>query len=113
MSKFDRYAGDGHWHGAAAHDPIRDRHKCPTGHFFALNLRTHTLSHLAGADQEARKQEHDMRALKRQTLDQLRQGARKGRKVLYAWDSACSDYEQWDYWKKRGGIYFITRIKEN
>jgi len=113
LANFDIYAGDGHWHGAGAHDSIQDGRKYPTGHFFSLNLRTHTLSHLAEADQEARKHEHDMRALKRQTLDELRQGACKGRKVLYAWDSACLNYEQWDYWKKRGGIYFITRIKKN
>jgi hypothetical protein len=113
LKGFDLHAGDGHWHKAAAHDPIQDGRKFATGHFFTLDMRSHALSHLALADQEARKHEHDMRALKRQTLEELRQGARKGRKVLYAWDSACLDYRQWDQWKRRGGIYFITRIKEN
>jgi hypothetical protein len=54
-----------------------------------------------------------MRALKRQSIEDLRQGARKGRKVLFAWDRACLDYAQWESWKRQGGIYFITRTKKN
>ena len=44
------------------------------------------MNHLTVADQIERKKEHEMRALKRQTADTLRQGAAKGRKVLYIWD---------------------------
>jgi len=41
------------------------------------------MSHLTVADQITRKKEHEMRSLKRQNVDILRQGAAKGRKVLY------------------------------
>jgi hypothetical protein len=112
LEKFDVYAGDGHWHGAAAHDSFKDGRKWSVGHFYILDLRSHSLSHMETADEVERKHEHDMRALKRQKLEQLRQKAPKGRKVLYAWDSACIDFKQWDEWK-RGGVYFLTRAKEN
>lgn len=113
LKKFDLYAGDGHWHGPACHDKIKDGRKWAVGHFYSLNLRTHAIKHLEMADEVARKHEHDMRALKRQSIQALRQGAAKGRKVLYAWDSACLDFEQWQSWKDTGGVYFITRAKEN
>jgi hypothetical protein len=67
LAHYDLYAGDGHFHQAAAHDP-RDAEsgtKYATGHCFTLNLRTQALSHLTVADQAERKQEHDLRALKR------------------------------------------------
>ena len=112
LKKFDVYAGDGHWHGAAVHDPFKDGRKWAVGHFYTLDLRSHSLSHMETADEVERKHEHDMRALKRQNLEELRQKAPKGRKVLYAWDSACIDFKQWDEWK-RGGVYFLTRAKEN
>jgi hypothetical protein len=54
--------------------------------FYARNLRSGTLSHLTVNDQDAREKEHDMRGLKRQTIDTLRQGAKKKRKVPYVWD---------------------------
>jgi hypothetical protein len=82
------------------------------GHFYTLNMRRHGMKHLEMADEMERKHEHDMRALKRQSIQELRQKAPKGQKVLYAWDSACLDYNQWDSWKCQGGIYFITRMKE-
>jgi hypothetical protein len=113
LKNFDVHAGDGHWHGAAAHDPRRDGRKWPVGHLYTLNLRCHAMNHMEMADEEDRKHEHDMRALKRQSLEALRQGAPKGRKVLIAWDSACIDFEQWEHWKKRGGVYFLTRAKSN
>lgn len=113
LNQFDIYAGDGHWHGAAAHDKLKDGRKWAVGHFYTLNLRNHAINHLEMADEVERKHEHDMRALKRQSIKALRQGAPKGRKVIYAWDSACLDYEQWDYWKQTGGIYFVTRFKDN
>ncbi len=112
LEKFDVHAGDGHWHGAAAHDEAKDGRKWAVGHFYSLNLRSHGIRHLECADQVGRKHEHDMRALKRQSVEDLRQKAAKGRKVLYAWDSACLDYEAWDCWKRRGGVYFVTREKD-
>ncbi len=69
------------------------------------------MSHLEIADEVHRKHEHDMRALNRQHIQDLRQNAPKGRKTLIAWDSAGLDYGQWEQWKKRAGIYFITRAK--
>ena len=115
LNGFDLYAGDGHYHAAAAHDP---RHpegeiKYATGHFFSLNLRTHALCHLSVADQVSRKKEHDMRALKRMDIATLRQGAPKGRKVLHVWDRAGIDFRQWYRWKHGSGIYFLSRVKEN
>ena len=107
-------AGDGHFHAAAAHDraDAGDGVKYATGHFFSLDLRSHALAHLTVADQLARRKEHDMRALKRTTIDTLRQGARKGRKVLYIWDRAGIDFRQWHQWKQVSGIYFLSREKE-
>ncbi len=50
-----------------------------------------------------------MRALKRQTPQQLRQNARK---VFCIWDRAGIDFQQWFKWKENG-IYFLSREKEN
>ena len=133
LDDFDIFAGDGHFVAAAAHDKAAPRAraktktssaakndtvreattKYATGHIYTLNLRTHGMSHLAVADQINRKKEHEMRALKRQTADLLRQGAAKGRKVLYIWDRAGIDFRQWHAWKHRNGIYFLSREKEN
>ena len=87
LAGFDIHAGDGHYHAHAVHDPADSKgRKHAVGHLYARNLRSGTLSHLTINDQIARKKEHDMRGLKRQTIDTLRQGAKKGRKVLYVWD---------------------------
>ena len=51
-----------------------------------------------------RKKKRDIRALKRTTLAALRQGAAKGRKVLYIWDRAGIDFKQWYDWKQGSGI---------
>lgn len=112
---FDLYAGDGHFHGAAAHDPRMGEEggKDAVGHFFCLNLRTHALSHLSVADQIERRKEHDMRALKRLDIEVLRQGAPKGRKVLMVWDRAGIDFQAWHRWKHIAGLYFLSREKEN
>jgi hypothetical protein len=75
-------------------------------------MRRHLLRHIDIADQIDREHEHDMRALKRQSLEALRQGARKGRKVLYVWDRAGIDLAAWEQWK-RGGVYFLSRQKDN
>jgi hypothetical protein len=87
--------------------------KYATGHLYTLDLRSHGMNHLTVADQIERNKEHEMRALKRQTADTLRQGAAKGRKVLYIWDRAGIDFRQWFDWKNQSGIYFLSREKDN
>lgn len=57
--------------------------------------------------------EHDASVLKRKDKEALRQGAPKGRKVLYVWDRACIAFDLWHKLKTSGGIYFITRNKSN
>lgn len=129
LEDFDLYAGDGHYVEAASHDkaaprktPAKDKTlgrtaaftaaKYATGHLYTLCLRSHCATHLTVSDQVERKKEHDMRALKRQDIHALRQGAPKGRKVLYIWDRAGNDFLQWFKWKENG-IYFASREKEN
>lgn len=126
---FDIYAGDGHFIAAASHDKAAPRKspdgnkpvvraaaftatKYATGHLYSLDLRSHCMTHLTVSDQVGRKKEHDMRALKRQDIQTLRQSAAAGRKVLYIWDRAGIDFRQWFQWKQRG-IYFLSREKEN
>lgn len=131
LNDFELYAGDGHFIEAATHDKAKPRGaiktssdpkqtttrqpttKYATGHLYTINLRSHAMSHLAVADQQTRKKEHEMRTLKRQTAEQLRQQAAKGRKVLYVWDRAGIDFRQWSQWKNQNGIYFLSREKEN
>lgn len=132
LEEFEIYAGDGHFVAAAAHDKAAPRRcstneaavekhdaarktqtKYATGQLYTLDLRSHAMSHLTVADQITRKKEHEMRALKRLTVDVLRQGAAKGRKVLYIWDRAGIDFREWHTWKHRHGIYFLSREKEN
>lgn len=114
LDGFAVYAADGHFHAHATHDPsAEDGKKYAMGHFYARNLRTGMLSHLTGADQVNRRKEHDMRALKRLTLAALRQGAPKGRKVLYVYDKAGIDFAKWHEWKQGSGIHILSRCKEN
>lgn len=117
LKDFEILAGDGHFHAASCHDSSPTDKKYPTGHLFTLDLRTHALTHLTVGDQVNRKQEHDMRALKRLEIDTLRQGASRGwrgsRKVLYVWDRAGIDFQQWRQWKFQSGIYFLSREKDN
>ncbi len=114
LDEFDIYAGDGHYHSAATHDLRKQGKKYPVQHFYSINLRSKSLSHLTLADTSGqRKKEHDSRALKRLSIDALRQNAKKGRKVLYVWDKAGIDFFQWFKWKHSAGIYFISREKEN
>lgn len=68
LASFDLYAGDGHYLEHATHDPMIAETRWPTGHFFALNLKSQSLFPLALADLAGRKKEHDLRALKRQPL---------------------------------------------
>ena len=114
LSDYDIHAGDGHYHAAAAHDVKKFGKRYPTQHFYSTDLRTHGLKHLTLADTSGkRKREHDTRALKRLDIKTLRQGAPKGRKVLYVWDRAGIDFMQWFKWKQAGGIYFLSREKKN
>lgn len=133
LDDFDIHAGDGHFIAAASHDKAKPRTtksdqpgmpdpstttrfattKYATGHLYTLDLRSHGMNHLTVADQIERNKEHEMRALKRQTADTLRQGAAKGRKVLYIWDRAGIDFRQWFEWKNQSGIYFLSREKDN
>ena len=139
LDGFWLFAGDGHYHKAAVHNPrvvnaaelipkpallpaeggamSRKREepagtKYAAGHFFALDLRTHLMRHLAAADQQERRKEHDMRALKRLPISELRMGAPRGIKVLYVWDRAGIDFRQW-YHRKQSEVYFISLEKTN
>ena len=114
LDGFDIHAADGHFHGAAAHDKADEKGtKHATGHLYMRNLRSGMLSHLSTLDHILSKKEHDMHGLKRSTIDSLRQGAPKGRKVLLVYDRAIIDFTQWHKWKQGSGIYVITRTKEN
>ena len=114
MKGFAVFAGDGHFHAAAVHDARdADGTKYATGHIYALNLRTHAMHHLDVGDQDARKKEHDIRTLKRQSPAALRFGTPTGTKVILVWDRAGIDFEWWMACKNNHGIYFISRPKEN
>ena len=54
LADFDLYAGDGHFIAAAT--------KYATGHLYALDLRSHSMTHLTVSDQVERNKEHDTRA---------------------------------------------------
>ena len=110
LAPFDLYAGDGHYLEHATHDAAVAETYWATGHFFALNLKSQSLFPLALADQVGRKKEHDVRALKRQSVATLRQGAGKGRKVLWVWDKAGVDLAFWQA-RKASGIYFLSLCK--
>ena len=110
LASFDLYAGDGHYLEHATHDPMIGETRWPTGHFFALNLKSQSLFPLVLADLAGRKKEHDARALKRQSVAMLRQGAGKGRKVLWVWDKAGVDLPFWQE-RKASGIYFLSLRK--
>jgi hypothetical protein len=120
LDDFEIFAGDGHFHAAASHDQ-RDYkgRKTAVGHLYTLNLRNFTCNHLVlGNKKEKRRRKkteknHDITLLKSLDREHLRQGAPKGRKVLYVWDKACIDFTQWFKWKQAGGIYFLSLEKDN
>ena len=116
LKNFEIFAGDGHFHAPSSHDSSPTAKKYPTGHLYSLDLRTHCLTHLCVGDQLNRKVEHDMRALKRLDAEALRQGVPSGwhvgRKVLYVWDRAGIDFQQWHDWKHKSAIYFLSREKK-
>jgi len=114
LDGFDIYAGDGHYHKTSTHEERIAGEKYAPQHFYALNLRSQALGHLClAAYGGERKKEADIHALKRLTTEELRQGAKTGRKVLYVWDRACHDAAQWDEWKMSSGIYFLSRLRED
>ena len=121
LKKWHLVAGDGHYHKAAIFDPKtkadtsrKAPSKSPTGHFFKLDLRTHHIDYLDLAQPEdGKKSEHDMKMLKRQELNTLRDHAPKGTKVLWLWDRASIDYSFWLNAKNLKGIYFATLEKSN
>jgi len=114
LDGFAVFAGDGHFHAAAVHDPRdADGTKYATGHLYALNLRSHAMHHLDVGDQMDRKKEHDMRTLKRQAPETLRYGTPAGTKVMTVWDKAGIDFAWWLKCKNHSGIYFLSRPKEN
>jgi hypothetical protein len=80
------------------------------GHFYSLNLRTHTLRHLAAGEGL---HEHDMSALKRIKPKGLRQGVAQGPRVLIIYDKAGIDFDYWDRCRRECAVYFISRVKEN
>ena len=121
MYDWDIYAVDGHYIKHATHDPIfgvkNDKKQyAPTGHFYRINLRNHHVSLLETMKSEVkmgRKKEHDARIIQNATAENLRYGAKKGRKVMLVWDKACIDYTSWHRLKHQNGIYFITQEKSN
>jgi hypothetical protein len=113
LNGYDVWAGDGHWHSHATHDKkVNDKYYA-TGHLYGLNLRYGGLHHLQTSDQTRKLKEHDISGLKRLSDDELRVQAPKGRKVIWIWDKAGINFQQWFHWKNRSGIYFISLEKEN
>jgi hypothetical protein len=109
LASYGCFAADGHWHKAAVHDPRHNGSKMAVGHFYALNLRTHTLRHLAAGEGL---HEHDMSALKRIKPKGLRQGVPQGTRVLIIYDKAGIDFDYWDRCRRECAVYFISRVKE-
>jgi hypothetical protein len=110
LARYECFAQDGHWHKAAAHDPRHEGSKMAVGHFYSLNLRTHTLRHLAAGQGL---HEHDMSALKRIKPKGLRQGVPQGKRVLIIYDKAGIDFGYWKRCRQECAVYFLSRVKEN
>lgn len=110
LGKYECFAQDGHWHKAAVHDPRHEGTKMATGHFYSLNLRSHSLRHLAVGQGL---HEHDMSALKRVNPRGLRQGVPQGTRVLIVYDKAAIDFTFWKRCRQECAVYFISRVKEN
>jgi len=109
LAHYECFAGDGHWHKAAAHDPRHEGTKMAVGHFYSLDLRRHTLRHLAAGEGL---HEHDMSALKRIKPKGLRQGVPKGKRVIIVYDKAGIDLAYWKRCRQECAVYFISRVKE-
>ncbi|HEX5399942.1 MAG TPA: hypothetical protein VFY06_12935, partial [Verrucomicrobiae bacterium] len=107
LARYACFAADGHWHQAAVHDPKHEGRKMAVGHFYALNLRTHTLRHLAAGQGL---HEHDLSALKRIKPKGLRQGVPQGTRVLTIYDKAGIDFDYWDRCRRECAVYFLSRV---
>jgi len=110
LAGYEIFATDGHWHQAATHDARHEGRKMAVGHFYSLNLRTHTLAHLAAGEGL---HEHDLSALKRITPRGLRQGVPRGTRVLLIHDKAVVDFDFWKRCRHECAVYLISRVKEN
>ncbi len=110
LAGYDCFAADGHWHKSATHDPRHEGTKMAVGHFYSLNLRTHSLRHLAAGQGL---HEHDMSALKRIKPKGLRQDVPQGRRVLIIYDKAGIDFAYWKRCRQECAVYFLSRVKEN
>lgn len=110
LANYECFAMDGHWHKAAVHDARHEGTKMAVGHFYSLNLRTHTLRHLAAGQGW---HEHDMSALKRVKPQGLRQQVPRGKRVLAIYDKAGIDYGYWKRCRQECAVYFLSRVKEN
>ena len=114
LDSFAVYASDGHTHGASAHEQPHYGKTRPVTHLYSVNLRSHSLAHLAlTIPQEFKKKEHEISTLKRLDSQALRMGEPKGVKVLHVYDPAIVDYKQWQKWKQARGIYILTLEKKN
>ena len=110
LARYEVFAADGHWHKAAVHDARHEGVKLAVGHFYSLNLRTHTLRHLAAG---RGLHEHDMSALKRVKPKGLRQQVPQGRRVVIVYDKAAIDIGYWKRCRQECAVYFLSRAKEN
>jgi Transposase DDE domain len=109
LEKYECFALDGHWHQAAAHDARHNGAKVAVGHAYSLDLRGHQLRHLAAAEGV---HEHDMSMLKRIKPTGLRQGVRKGRRVIIVYDKAGVDFDYWKRCRQECAVYFLSQPKE-
>lgn len=110
LAQYECFAMDGHWHKAAAHDKRHKGAKMAVGHFYSLNLRKHTLRHMATGQGL---HEHDMSALKRIKPKGLRHGVRKGKRVIIVYDKAGIDFGYWKRCRHECAVYFLSRVKED
>lgn len=110
LAAYEVFAVDGHWHKAASHDPRHHGVKMAVGHFYSLNLRSHTLRQLAVGEGA---HEHDLSVLKRLTPRGLRQEVPKGRRTLLIYDRAGIDFDYWKRCRHECAIYFLSRTKSN
>lgn len=115
LADFNVYAADGTEFKASAHETRAfNGKKYGVSHIFALNLRTHGATHICHLQPDiSKKKKHEIKGLKELAPSKLRLNTPTGKKVIYAYDPAIVDYQQWYNWKQSKGIYIITREKEN
>ena len=66
LDQYECFAADGHWHKGTVHDIKNTERKEAVGHACSLDLRTHTVRHLATSEGF---RDHDTSMLKRRTPD--------------------------------------------